>query len=178
SPSAVPTSSSPRPSTISPLASPTGSQSWAWCSSDAFGTWNTSDGFDLYNNEWNSSGHPGPQRICGNSGRDWQVTLRPEPQRDDRYRRSARWHQVPDVPRRLVRQLQAVAGQLRLRGVLDGRPSRVLYREQLHAGQFLTERGQGRLGSRGQAFQLAEVPAGDLGGGDPQPGVPAVVDHA
>ena len=41
---------------------------------DAFGTWNTSDGFDLYNNEWNSSGHPGPQRICGNSGRDWQVT--------------------------------------------------------------------------------------------------------
>jgi hypothetical protein len=74
SPRAVPTSSSPRPSTISPSASPTSSQSWAWCSSDAFGTWNTSDGFDLYNNVWNSSGHPGPQRICGNSGRDWQVT--------------------------------------------------------------------------------------------------------
>ena len=55
-------------------ASPTGPKSWAWCSSDAFGTFNTSDGFDLYNNEWNSSGKPGPQRICGNSGRDWQVT--------------------------------------------------------------------------------------------------------
>src|SRR6476659_8648718 len=34
------------------------------------------------------------------------------------------------------------------------------------------------LAPAGQAFQLAEVPAGDLGGGYPQPGVPAVVDHA
>ena len=35
---------------------------------------NTSDGFDLYNNEWNSSANPGPQKICGNNGHDWQVT--------------------------------------------------------------------------------------------------------
>ena len=73
-PTATPTSPSASPSSTSPSAGPTGTKSWAWCSSDAFGTFNTSDGFDLYNNEWNSSGHPGPQRICGNSGRDWQVT--------------------------------------------------------------------------------------------------------
>jgi Glycosyl hydrolase family 12 len=30
--------------------------------------------FDLYNNEWNTSGNPGPQTICGNSGSDWQAT--------------------------------------------------------------------------------------------------------
>jgi len=35
---------------------------------------NTSDGFDLYNNEWNTGDHPGPQEICGNNGHDWQVT--------------------------------------------------------------------------------------------------------
>ena len=35
-----------------------------------------------------------------------------------------------------------------------------------------------RLAPAGQAGQLAEVPAGYLGGGYPQPGVPAVVDHA
>jgi Glycosyl hydrolase family 12 len=80
-PSPVPSTSSPAPSTpapvpssSSPSASPTGSKSWAWCSSDAFGTFNTSDGFDLYNNEWNSSANPGPQKICGNNGHDWQVT--------------------------------------------------------------------------------------------------------
>jgi hypothetical protein len=67
-------SPSPGPGSTSAAARPTGPESWAWCSSDPFGTWNTSDGFDLYNNEWNSSGNPGPQHICGNSGRDWQVT--------------------------------------------------------------------------------------------------------
>jgi Glycosyl hydrolase family 12 len=71
-PSATPTT--PSPSQTSSPASPTGPKTWAWCSSDAFGTFNTSDGFDLYNNEWNSSAHPGPQKICGNSGHDWQVT--------------------------------------------------------------------------------------------------------
>jgi hypothetical protein len=76
SPSTGPTSpsTSPKPSSTSPSAGPTGPKNWAWCSSAAFGTFNTSDGFDLYNNEWNSSGNPGPQQICGNSGRDWQVT--------------------------------------------------------------------------------------------------------
>jgi hypothetical protein len=80
-PSPVPSTSSPAastpapaPSSSSPSASPTGAQNWAWCSSDAFGTFNTSDGFDLYNNEWNSSANPGPQKICGNNGHDWQVT--------------------------------------------------------------------------------------------------------
>jgi len=74
SPSTSPTSPSPKPSSTSPSAGPTGPKNWAWCSSDAFGTFNTSDGFNLYNNKWNSSGNPGPQQICGNSGRDWQVT--------------------------------------------------------------------------------------------------------
>ena len=74
SPTSTPTSPSASPSSTSPSAGPTGTKSWAWCSSDAFGTFNTSDGFDLYNNEWNSSANPGPQKICGNSGRDWQVT--------------------------------------------------------------------------------------------------------
>jgi len=74
SPRPDPTSPSTSPGSTSPAASPTAPKSWAWCSSDAFGTFNTSDGFDLYNNEWNSSGHPGPQQICGNSGHDWQVT--------------------------------------------------------------------------------------------------------
>jgi Glycosyl hydrolase family 12 len=74
SPSPKPTSPGPGPTSTSPSSSPTGAKSWAWCSSDPFGTRNTSDGFDLYNNEWNSSGNPGPQQICGNSGRDWQVT--------------------------------------------------------------------------------------------------------
>ena len=55
-------------------SNPAGSRSWAWCTSGPSGTWNTSDGFDLYNNKWNSEGNPGPQQICGNSGRDWQVT--------------------------------------------------------------------------------------------------------
>jgi hypothetical protein len=75
-PKPVPSTSSPAPapSSSSPSTSPTGSQSWAWCSSDAFGTFNTSDGFDLYNNEWNSNANPGPQKICGNNGHDWQVT--------------------------------------------------------------------------------------------------------
>jgi hypothetical protein len=75
-PKPVPSTSSPAPapSSSSPSTSPTGSQSWAWCSSGAFGTFNTSDGFDLYNNEWNSNANPGPQKICGNNGHDWQVT--------------------------------------------------------------------------------------------------------
>ena len=74
SPASAPTSPGAGPSSTGPSASPNGPKSWAWCSSGAFGTFNTSDGFDLYNNEWNSSGNPGPQRICGNSGHDWQVT--------------------------------------------------------------------------------------------------------
>jgi Glycosyl hydrolase family 12 len=74
SPSTGPTSPSSSPRSTSPSANPTGPKNWAWCSSDAFGTFNTSDGFDLYNNKWNSDGNPGPQQICGNSGRDWQVT--------------------------------------------------------------------------------------------------------
>jgi Glycosyl hydrolase family 12 len=72
--SPAPSTPAPAPSSSSPSASPTGSQNWAWCSSDALGMFNTSDGFDLYNNEWNSSANPGPQKICGNSGHDWQVT--------------------------------------------------------------------------------------------------------
>jgi hypothetical protein len=74
SPTSTPTSPSPSPSSTSPSAGPTGPKNWAWCSSDAFGTFNTSDGFDLFNNKWNSDGNPGPQQICGNSGRHWQVT--------------------------------------------------------------------------------------------------------
>jgi len=74
SPRPDPTSPNPGPGSTSPASSPTAPKSWAWCSSDAFGTFNTSDGFDLYNNEWNSGAHPGPQQICGNSGHDWQVT--------------------------------------------------------------------------------------------------------
>jgi len=78
SPTTKPTSPSTGPSSTSPAAprstSPTAPRTWAWCSSAASGTFNTSDGFDLYNNKWNSSGNPGPQQICGNSGRDWQVT--------------------------------------------------------------------------------------------------------
>jgi hypothetical protein len=78
SPTTKHTSPSTGPSSTSPAApgstNPTAPRTWAWCSSAAFGTFNTSDGFDLYNNEWNSSGNPGPQQICGNSGRDWQVT--------------------------------------------------------------------------------------------------------
>jgi hypothetical protein len=75
-PKPVPSTSSPAPapSSSSPSTSPTGSKTFAWCSTDAFGTFNTSDGFDLYNNEWNSNANPGPQKICGNNGHDWQVT--------------------------------------------------------------------------------------------------------
>ena len=84
-PSAVPSASS-SPSTISPssvrtTASPSPTQistspaSWAWCSSAPLGERSTPDGrFDLYNNEWNTSGNPGPQTICGNSESDWQAT--------------------------------------------------------------------------------------------------------
>jgi hypothetical protein len=51
-----------------------GPASWAWCSSAPFGQRITPDGrFDLYNNEWNTSGNPGPQTICGNSESDWQA---------------------------------------------------------------------------------------------------------
>jgi hypothetical protein len=73
-PPAAAHSPAPAPGSTSASASPAGPESWAWCSADPSGTWNTTDGFDLYNNEWNSSGNPGPQQICGNSGRDWQVT--------------------------------------------------------------------------------------------------------
>ena len=53
----------------------TSPERWAWCSSAPFGEWATPDGrFDLYNNEWNTSGNPGPQTICGNSESDSQVT--------------------------------------------------------------------------------------------------------
>lgn len=65
---------SPSPSTSSSSAAPPSSPtSWAWCSSDLFGIKDTPDGYDLYNNEWNSA-EAGPQTICGNSGADWQVT--------------------------------------------------------------------------------------------------------
>ena len=74
SPSPRPASPGPGPGGTTSPAGPAGSASWAWCSSAPSGTRNTSDGFDLYNNKWNSSGNPGPQQICGNSGRDWQVT--------------------------------------------------------------------------------------------------------
>jgi Glycosyl hydrolase family 12 len=71
------TSPSPVRTTISPSPTQTSAPpaSWAWCSSAPFGEWSTPDGrFDLYNNEWNTSGDPGPQTICGNSESDWQVT--------------------------------------------------------------------------------------------------------
>jgi Glycosyl hydrolase family 12 len=70
SPSPHPASPSPGPSG----SNPAGSQSWAWCSSGPSATWDTSDGFNLFNNKWNSDANPGPQQICGNSGRHWQVT--------------------------------------------------------------------------------------------------------
>ena len=71
SPSQTP---SPLPSVSSSSAAPSPRPtSWAWCSSDPLGTKNTPDGYDLYNNEWNSA-EAGPQTICGNSGADWQVT--------------------------------------------------------------------------------------------------------
>jgi glycosyl hydrolase family 12 len=72
--SPAPSTPAPAPSSSSPSASPTGAKSFAWCSTAAFGTFNTSDGFDLYNNEWNGNANPGPQKICGNNGHDWQVT--------------------------------------------------------------------------------------------------------
>jgi hypothetical protein len=69
-PSAVPSPSASAPST----QTSTSPGSWAWCSSAALGQWTTPDGrFDLYNNEWNTSGNPGPQTICGNSESDWQA---------------------------------------------------------------------------------------------------------
>ena len=74
SPRPDPTSPTPGPASTSPSAGSTSAESWAQCSSAPFGMWNTSDGFDLYNNEWNSAAKPGPQQICGNSGHDWQVT--------------------------------------------------------------------------------------------------------
>jgi len=70
------TSPSPVQTTISPSPTQTSTSpaSWAWCSSAPFGQWTTPDGrFDLYNNEWNTSGNPGPQTICGNSESDWQA---------------------------------------------------------------------------------------------------------
>jgi hypothetical protein len=64
----------PSPSVSSSSAAPSpSSTSFAWCSSAPFGTESTSDGFLLYNNEWNTK-EAGPQTICGNSGADWQVT--------------------------------------------------------------------------------------------------------
>ncbi len=79
SPSPVPATTSPGPAPTTASPSPTQTSttpaSWAWCSSDPFGESATLDGrFDLYNNEWNTSGNPGPQTICGNSESDWQVT--------------------------------------------------------------------------------------------------------
>jgi len=69
SPSPVQTTTSPSPTQTS-----TSPGSWAWCSSAPLGQWTTPDGrFDLYNNEWNTSGNPGPQTICGNSESDWQA---------------------------------------------------------------------------------------------------------
>jgi hypothetical protein len=74
SPSSVPATTSPSPSP-SPTQTSASPASLAWCSSAAFGESPTLDGrFDLYNDEWNTSGNPGPQTICGNSESDWQVT--------------------------------------------------------------------------------------------------------
>jgi hypothetical protein len=77
-PSPVPTTMSPSPvqTTTSPSPTQTSTRpaSWAWCSSAPLGQWTTPNGrFDLYNNEWNTSGNPGPQTICGNSESDWQA---------------------------------------------------------------------------------------------------------
>jgi hypothetical protein len=70
-PDPVPATTSP--STVQTTTS-TSPASWAWCSSAPLGQWTTPDGrFDLYNNEWNTSGNPGPQTICGNSESDWQA---------------------------------------------------------------------------------------------------------
>jgi hypothetical protein len=81
SPPSSPVPSSPPPQSSPPSSPPPGggaSQppgSFAWCSSAALGVHNTPDGrFDLYNNEWNTSGNPGPQTICGSSASQWQVT--------------------------------------------------------------------------------------------------------
>jgi len=49
---------------------PANAASWAWCSSDQWGTW-TNGGYTLYNDEW-GSGH-GTQTICANSYSNWQV---------------------------------------------------------------------------------------------------------
>jgi hypothetical protein len=74
-PSPVPTSMSPSAPAPPSGGSSSGPASFAWCSSGALATHNTPDGrFDLYNNEWNTSGNPGPQEICGDSASDWQVT--------------------------------------------------------------------------------------------------------
>jgi hypothetical protein len=78
SPNPAPATTSPSPvqRTTSPSATQTSTSpaSWAWCSSAPLGQWTTPDGrFDLYNNEWNTSGNPGPQTICGNSESDWQA---------------------------------------------------------------------------------------------------------
>jgi len=62
SPGPIRTSQAPRPA------------GWAWCSSGRLGLWDTGQGFDLFNNEWNVGFDPGPQQICGNSDGDWQVT--------------------------------------------------------------------------------------------------------
>jgi len=69
-------STGPARTTASPPAQAgTSPASWAQCSSAPSGEWNTPDGrFDLFNNEWNTSEDPGPQKICGNSASDWQVT--------------------------------------------------------------------------------------------------------
>jgi glycosyl hydrolase family 12 len=76
--SSSPSTTSPSPvqttASSSPTQTSTSPASWAWCSSAPLGQWTTPDGrFDLYNNEWNTSGNPGPQTICGNSESDWQA---------------------------------------------------------------------------------------------------------
>jgi glycosyl hydrolase family 12 len=72
-PAPVTATATPAPGVSSSSAAPSPSTSFAWCSSAPFGTESTSDGFLLYNNEWNTAA-AGPQTICGNSGASWQVT--------------------------------------------------------------------------------------------------------
>jgi hypothetical protein len=77
-PTPTPTQTSPSPS---PSPTTTGAVSWtcpgphwSWSTSDPKGGENTSDGFFLYNNMWNTS-QAGPQTMCANNlGSEWMVS--------------------------------------------------------------------------------------------------------
>jgi hypothetical protein len=78
SPTPTPTQTSPSPSP-SPTTPGTVSWTcpgphWSWSTSDPQGGENTSDGFFLYNNMWNTS-QAGPQTMCANNlGSEWMVS--------------------------------------------------------------------------------------------------------